>query len=78
MSPQKNNHRQTNTAPEERMLNEPEESYTAIRSTNSTGFFFESEDDRLIKDATRPDSEKLQLFTQMLRRNAMFDKLQKK
>lgn len=78
MSSQKNNHRQTHAEAEESMPNEPEASYTANRSINPTGFFFESEDDRLIKDANRPDLEKLQLFTQMLRRNAIFDRLQKK
>jgi len=78
MLSQHNNHRQTNTDPDESMLNEPEESYTANSSTKSTGFVFESDDDRLIKDANRPDLEKLQLFTQMLRRNAIFDRLQKK
>jgi hypothetical protein len=39
------------------------------------GFVFESEEDRLLKDALRPAMEKLQLFTKMLRRNAMLTHL---
>lgn len=38
------------------------------------GFSFKSDTERLREDIYRPDIEKLQLFTQMLRRNALLDK----
>ncbi|HTN07403.1 hypothetical protein [Agriterribacter sp.] len=65
------------TGPEPNMLEDPAESYN-VKSSQSKGFVFESEDDRLITDATRPAIEKLQLFTQMIRRNTMFNKLRRK
>lgn len=63
--------------PEPNILEDSGESYDAKPSQNK-GFVFESEDDRLITDATRPAIEKLQLFTQMIRRNSMFSKLKRK
>jgi hypothetical protein len=65
------------TDPELNILEDPAESYN-VKSSQNKGFVFGSEDDRLITDATRPAIEKLQLFTQMLRRNSMFNKLQRK
>lgn len=50
----------------ENLLNEPSVSYT--------GFAHLSEDEKLLKDALRPDIEKLQLFTKMLRRNTALNK----
>ncbi len=38
------------------------------------GFVSKSEEEKLIEDIFRPDIEKLQLFTQMLRRNASLNK----
>jgi|GEM_PF-3737351 len=38
-------------------------------------FVTESEEERLLKDAGRPGIEKLQLFTKMIRRNVMLQKL---
>jgi hypothetical protein len=38
------------------------------------GFVSASEEERLKKDIYRPDMEKLSLFTQMLRRNALLKK----
>ena len=37
------------------------------------GFTFKSEEERLKEDIFRPDMEKLQLFTRMLRRNALLN-----
>lgn len=65
------------TDPKPSMLEEPAEIYNA-QSSQKQGFVFESEDDRLLTDATRPAIEKLQLFTQMIRRNSMFSKLSRK
>ena len=65
------------TDPEPNILEEPAESYN-VKPSQEKGFVFESEDDRLITDATRPAIEKLQLFTQMLRRNSMFNELRRK
>jgi len=45
---------------------EPEPNYSTAAQS---GFIAETEDDRLIKDASRSGLEKLQLFTQMIRRN---------
>ncbi|MFT3747880.1 MAG: hypothetical protein QM768_06160 [Agriterribacter sp.] len=57
-------------------VNEPDVMYTASSAKNATGFVFESEDQRLLKDADAPPIEKLMSFTRMIRRNAMFNKLQ--
>ena len=38
------------------------------------GFVHKSEDEKLKEDVFRPDIEKLQLFTRMLRRNASLNK----
>jgi len=38
------------------------------------GFVHKSEDEKLLEDISRPAIEKLQLFTQMLRRNAILNK----
>jgi hypothetical protein len=38
------------------------------------GFTSKSEEEKLIEDIFRPDIEKLQLFTRMLRRNALLNK----
>jgi len=38
------------------------------------GFVTISEDERLLEDSLRSGDEKLQLYTKMLRRNAMFSK----
>lgn len=65
------------TDPELNMLEDPAESYH-VNPPQHKGFVFESEDDRLITDATRPAIEKLQLFTQMLRRSALFNKIRRK
>ncbi|MCM5527492.1 hypothetical protein [Parasegetibacter sp. NRK P23] len=40
-------------------------------------FVFQSEEERLLADINRPDIEKLQLFTQMIRRNRMLDQFKK-
>lgn len=52
-----------------------QENATGLHSKKQ-GFVFESEDDRLLKDALRPDMEKIQLFTKMLRRNTVLSHLQ--
>lgn len=65
------------TDPEPNMLEDPAESYN-VKPSQNKGFIFESEDHRLITDATRPAIEKLQLFTQMLRRNALFNQIRRK
>jgi len=44
----------------------------------ASGFVLESEEDRLLKDSLRPPIEKLQLFTRMIRRNAMLKRSQSK
>lgn len=38
------------------------------------GFVSKSEEEKLLEDIYRPDMEKLQLFTRMLRRNTMLKK----
>jgi hypothetical protein len=38
------------------------------------GFFYKSPHDKLLEDVNRSGLEKLQLFTQMLRRGKMLDK----
>ncbi len=38
------------------------------------GFLHQSEDEKLLQDATRPYIEKLQLFTRMLKRNKLLNK----
>jgi hypothetical protein len=38
------------------------------------GFVSKSEEEKLLEDMYRPDMEKLQLFTRMLRRNAILKK----
>jgi hypothetical protein len=38
------------------------------------GFIFRSEEEKLREDVFRPDLEKLQLFTRMLRRNTILNK----
>jgi hypothetical protein len=40
------------------------------------GFVHRSEDEKLLHDALRPDMEKLQLFTKMLRRNARLNRVE--
>ena len=57
-------------------INEPEVVYTAASSSSNTGFIFKSEEQRLLKDAEAPAIETLMSFTRMMRRNAMFKKLQ--
>jgi hypothetical protein len=47
-------------------VNEPSVPYS--------GFVHLSEDEKLLHDALRPDIEKLQLFTKMIRRNATLNK----
>ncbi len=39
------------------------------------GFVHQSEDEKLLVDATRPFSEKLRLFTKMLKRNKTLNKV---
>lgn len=43
-------------------------------SAQYTGFAHLSEDEKLLNDILRPDIEKLQLFTKMIRRNATLNK----
>lgn len=57
-------------------VNEPEAMYPVSSSQNITGFIFETEEQRLLKDAEAPAIEKLMRFTRMIRRNTMFKKLQ--
>jgi len=45
-----------------------------LNNPRPTGFSFESEDERLLKDILRPDIEKLQLFTRMIKRNVTLKK----
>ncbi|MGV3765430.1 MAG: hypothetical protein ACO1NW_04845 [Chitinophagaceae bacterium] len=40
-------------------------------------FVFQSEEERLLANINRPDIEKLQLFTRMIRRNRMLDQFKK-
>jgi len=40
----------------------------------NSGFVFETEEERLLKDILRPPIEKLRLFTKMIRRNATLNK----
>lgn len=42
--------------------------------TPQYGFVFKSDEEKLREDIFRPDIEKLQLFTRMLRRNATLNK----
>ena len=58
-------------------VNEPEATYTSSNQ-QAKGFVFESEDDRLLKDANQPPLEKLMSFTRMIRRNAMLKNLNHK
>lgn len=57
-------------------VNEPDAGYTASASKKAGGFIFESEEDRLLKDANALPIEKLMSFTRMIRRNAFLKKLQ--
>ncbi|PVD52161.1 hypothetical protein DC498_10545 [Terrimonas sp.] len=57
-------------------VNEPDALYTAPPAKSTAGFVFESEEQRLLKDAEAAPVEKLMSFTRMIRRNAMFKKLQ--
>ncbi|MCW3115227.1 MAG: hypothetical protein JWR18_3623 [Segetibacter sp.] len=43
-------------------------------STSYAGFVHISEDDKLLRDVLRPDIEKLELFTKMLRRTSTLNK----
>jgi len=47
-------------------LHEPQAPYG-----RKTGFVFESEEDRLLRDASLPPLEKLKSFTRMIRRSRM-------
>jgi hypothetical protein len=58
-------------------VQEPEATYTTYNQTPS-GFVFESEDDRLLKDANLPAIQKLMSFTQMIRRNTMLKNINHK
>lgn len=51
-------------------VNEPDAVYNTANQ-QASGFVFESEDDRLLKDANLPPIQKLMSFTKMIRRNAM-------
>ena len=51
---------------EEEEINNKEEKKA---STKKAGFVFETEENRLLRDVSRPDMEKFLLFTQMIRRN---------
>lgn len=42
--------------------------------TTRKGFVHQSEDEKLLEDALRPDLEKLHLFTKMLQRNIVLKK----
>jgi len=50
---------------------ESENSYPLKDESQRYGFIFESEDERLLKDASRSGLKKLQLFAQMIRRNRL-------
>jgi hypothetical protein len=52
-------------------VNEAEVLYQLAYESQKNGFVYETEDDRLLKDASRSGIEKLQLFTQMIRRNRL-------
>lgn len=53
-------------------LHEPQTPYGPASPQNTpAGFVFESEDERLLKDAALPPLEKLKSFTRMIRRNRM-------
>lgn len=60
----KDQYRQKETSQPDR-LNESEAAY------GKAGFVAESEEDRLLRDASYPGIEKLRSFTQMIRRNRM-------
>lgn len=47
--------------------------YAVQSSQKVTGFVFETEDERLLKDADLPPLQKLMNFTKMIRRNAMLN-----
>jgi hypothetical protein len=47
-------------------VHEPQAPYS-----RNAGFVFESEDDRLLRDASLPPLEKLKSFTRMIRRSRM-------
>jgi hypothetical protein len=68
MSEQKNN---SNNDQPSNKVNEAEALYQLAYESQKYGFVFESEDDRLLKDASRSGIEKLQLFTQMIKRNRL-------
>lgn len=55
------------------LVNSGIESAKVKAKKNVRGFVIMSEEDRLLEDFKRPGLEKLQLFTKMLRRNAMFN-----
>jgi len=52
-------------------LNDPSTIYVADVANRKSGFYAESEDDRLLRDASLPGIEKLRLFTKMIRRNRL-------
>ena len=58
-------------------IHEPDTTYTTANQ-QSSGFVFESEDDRLLKDANLAAIQKLMSFTQMIRRNAMLKNINHK
>lgn len=65
---------------ENSIINNPEKRKVVGSEKDSPvtgGFVFESEDERLAKDVRRTDIEKLQLFTKMIRRNAMLKQMTK-
>ncbi|MFT3945886.1 MAG: hypothetical protein QM763_02835 [Agriterribacter sp.] len=68
--------KQYNNDGQPKQVNEPDVMYTAASAKKNAGFVFESEDQRLLKDADAPPIEKLMSFTRMIRRNAVFKKLQ--
>jgi hypothetical protein len=57
----------------ENMMQEPQPDYEKAEmvepDTSYRGFVHMSEDEKLLANINRPDIEKLQLFTKMLRRN---------
>jgi hypothetical protein len=70
MSERKNN---TDNDQPSNKVNEAEASYQLADESQQFGFVYETEDDRLLKDASRSGIEKLQLFTQMIRRNRLLN-----
>ena len=61
---------------EKNILHEPQADYQVNKPADSfTGFVHQSDDERLLQDIIRPDIEKLNLFTKMLRRNATLNKV---